>query len=271
MLLILLLSLATSIHSLSAPECADGSISVCKCGDGNPPDFSTFPPCDIKKVSIKARVYFTHSTFALQGRPKCECPGGGGLASKYLKPRPKRPCNPGRFNCLTLQLPFLLAQACLRWQNPSSQSPVLRRRQPHRRGETPDKMLFSDQNILILSQLLFTRLFAGWELSKMFLRLPRLSGWISTHVSGGRTDHWHRSHLCLTFYFAVSYKIPLVALLPRTEKAIVSKEVDNSWELLIKVSEFMRAEHFLSSSFKKTSHNKTAPQPNDSLVDFSVK
>merc|ERR1712037_713456 len=72
--LLVVLSLATSIHSLSAPECADGSISVCKCGDGNPPDFST---CDIKK-----------------GKPECECSGGGGLASKYLKPRPKRPCRP---------------------------------------------------------------------------------------------------------------------------------------------------------------------------------
>merc|ERR1712037_404601 len=60
--LVVVLSLATSIHSLSAPECADGSISVCKCGDGNPPDFSTFPPCDIKK-----------------GKPKCECSGGGAL------------------------------------------------------------------------------------------------------------------------------------------------------------------------------------------------
>merc|ERR1712107_130762 len=80
--LLLLASLTTVANGLSAPECADGSISVCTCGDGNPPDFSTFPPCDIKK-----------------GKPKCECPGGGGLASKYLKPRPKRPCNPGRPAC----------------------------------------------------------------------------------------------------------------------------------------------------------------------------
>merc|ERR1719430_2539109 len=27
------------------------------------------------------------------------CTGGGGLAAKYLKPAPKRPCNPGRPAC----------------------------------------------------------------------------------------------------------------------------------------------------------------------------
>ena len=67
-LILLFLSLATSIHSLSAPECADGSTSVCKCGDGNPPDFSTFPPCDIKKVSIEARIYFTQPCSAGQAQ-----------------------------------------------------------------------------------------------------------------------------------------------------------------------------------------------------------
>ena len=92
---LLLFSSVITSESLSAPECADGSVSVCTCGDGNPPDFSTFPPCDIKKASIESQ--FSVKTY-LQGKPKCECPGGGGLASKYLKPRPKRPCNPGRFD-----------------------------------------------------------------------------------------------------------------------------------------------------------------------------
>ena len=75
---LLLLSLATSIHSLSAPECADGSISVCTCGDGNPPDFSTFPPCDIKKVSINDHVYFslnnTLPCFFLRASPSVSAP-----------------------------------------------------------------------------------------------------------------------------------------------------------------------------------------------------
>merc|ERR1712233_3873 len=69
---LLLLSFATSVHSLSAPECADGSISVCTCGDGNPPDFSTFPPCDLKKG------------------------------------KPKRPCNPGRPACADKTPPLSL-------------------------------------------------------------------------------------------------------------------------------------------------------------------
>ena len=55
--LLLLTSLITVANGLSAPECADGSISVCTCGDGNPPDFSTFPPCDIKKVFNQAFFY----------------------------------------------------------------------------------------------------------------------------------------------------------------------------------------------------------------------
>ena len=94
--LLLLPSLTTMVMGLSAPECADGSISVCTCGDGNPPDFSTFPPCDIKKVFNQA-FFCLPLTPHFQGKPKCECPGGGGLASKYLRPRPKRPCNPGRW------------------------------------------------------------------------------------------------------------------------------------------------------------------------------
>ena len=51
-----------------------------------------------RRFSIKHFFIFL-LTPHFQGKPKCECPGGGGLASKYLKPRPKRPCNPGRWTC----------------------------------------------------------------------------------------------------------------------------------------------------------------------------
>ena len=152
---------------------------------------------------------------------------------------------------------------------------MLRRRQPHRRGETPDiqtgillfclSCLSPDllqagsypkcfvNNIFpkyflqagsypkyFVNNICPKYFFAGRELSEMCLRLPRLSGWRSTHVSRERTDHGHRSRFCLNFYLAVFYL--LVALLPRTGDQKTLKALENSyWS---KVSEFIRAEHF---------------------------
>ena len=48
----LLLTLATlaSPQRVSAPECTDGSSATCVCGDGSEPNYSKFPPCELKKV-----------------------------------------------------------------------------------------------------------------------------------------------------------------------------------------------------------------------------
>ena len=35
---------------ISPPECTDGSSAQCICGDGSEPNYSKFPPCEIKKV-----------------------------------------------------------------------------------------------------------------------------------------------------------------------------------------------------------------------------
>ena len=35
---------------VSPPACTDGSAAQCVCGDGSQPDYSTFPPCPLKKV-----------------------------------------------------------------------------------------------------------------------------------------------------------------------------------------------------------------------------
>ena len=40
--------------------------------------------------------------------------------------------------------------------------------------------------------------FLGGELSQVRLRFPCLPGWFPSHVPCGRTDHRHRSCLCLT-------------------------------------------------------------------------
>ena len=52
-LLLLLVSaplLAGSMR-VSAPDCTDGSAATCVCGDGSQPDYTTFPPCPLKKVT----------------------------------------------------------------------------------------------------------------------------------------------------------------------------------------------------------------------------
>ena len=36
---------------VSAPDCTDGSAASCVCGDGSQPDYTTFPPCPLKKVA----------------------------------------------------------------------------------------------------------------------------------------------------------------------------------------------------------------------------
>ena len=48
----LLLALAglASPQRVSAPECTDGSPASCVCGDGSEPNYSKFPPCELKKV-----------------------------------------------------------------------------------------------------------------------------------------------------------------------------------------------------------------------------
>ena len=35
---------------VSAPDCTGGSKAECVCGDGSQPDYSKFPPCELKKV-----------------------------------------------------------------------------------------------------------------------------------------------------------------------------------------------------------------------------
>ena len=40
--------------------------------------------------------------------------------------------------------------------------------------------------------------FLGGELSQVRLRIPSVPGWFPSHVPCGRTDHRHRSCLCLT-------------------------------------------------------------------------
>ena len=35
---------------VSAPDCTGGSKAECVCGDGSQPDYSRFPPCQLKKV-----------------------------------------------------------------------------------------------------------------------------------------------------------------------------------------------------------------------------
>ena len=71
-----------SCQRVSAPECSDGSSASCVCGDGSQPDYSKFPPCEIKK-GVK--------------KPTCSCPPGQSLAPKYIIRPPKRPCAKGRW------------------------------------------------------------------------------------------------------------------------------------------------------------------------------
>ena len=46
---------------VSAPDCTDGSAASCVCGDGSQPDYTTFPPCPLKKV----RCHYTVTISAL--------------------------------------------------------------------------------------------------------------------------------------------------------------------------------------------------------------
>merc|ERR1711884_905145 len=80
---ILLVGVAVS-QRVSPPECTDGSLSECVCGDGSLPDYSTFPPCPLKK-GVK--------------KPTCSCAPGLSLAPKYNIKPPKRPCSKGRPAC----------------------------------------------------------------------------------------------------------------------------------------------------------------------------
>ena len=52
-LLLLLVSAPLLCGSMrvSAPDCTDGSAASCVCGDGSQPDYTTFPPCPLKKVT----------------------------------------------------------------------------------------------------------------------------------------------------------------------------------------------------------------------------
>ena len=198
-LILLFLSLATSIHSLSAPECADGSTSVCKCGDGNPPDFSTFPPCDIKKVSIEARIYFTQPCSAGQAQvwvlrrwgPCFKVPQTkaketlqswqvqllnlvkwtnvtlftwrGPKFSKCISPNVDRsPCTLHIAHC-TLHIAHCSGP-------PALTKPLLSVSNAPEEAAPPQRWdsRYPDRNIVILSELLITRLVAGRELSKMF-------------------------------------------------------------------------------------------------------
>ena len=48
--LLLVLATLASPQRVSAPECTDGSSATCVCGDGSEPNYSKFPPCELKKV-----------------------------------------------------------------------------------------------------------------------------------------------------------------------------------------------------------------------------
>ena len=53
LLLLLFLSLTVGLvvsQRVSAPDCTGGSKAECVCGDGSQPDYSKFPPCELKKV-----------------------------------------------------------------------------------------------------------------------------------------------------------------------------------------------------------------------------
>ena len=55
LILVTMASLATS-QRVSAPECTDGSSASCVCGDGSEPNYSKFPPCELKKVILYYHV-----------------------------------------------------------------------------------------------------------------------------------------------------------------------------------------------------------------------
>ena len=56
---ILLLTL-TQVLAISPPDCTDGSLATCTCGDGSEPDYNTFPPCPIKKVKHVSNYSLGH-------------------------------------------------------------------------------------------------------------------------------------------------------------------------------------------------------------------
>jgi len=84
MVVFLLPGLVMTMSRVSPPDCTDGSAAQCVCGDGSQPDYSTFPPCPLKK-GVK--------------KPTCSCPPGEKLAPKYIVTPPKRPCKMGRPAC----------------------------------------------------------------------------------------------------------------------------------------------------------------------------
>ena len=53
MLLLSMMTLLLSVMAqrVSPPECTDGSSATCVCGDGSDPNYSKFPPCELKKVT----------------------------------------------------------------------------------------------------------------------------------------------------------------------------------------------------------------------------
>ena len=85
---------------VSAPDCTDGSAASCVCGDGSQPDYTTFPPCPLKKVTeCHNTVPISALHCCVQGvkKPTCSCPPGESLAAKYTVKRPPRPCSKGRY------------------------------------------------------------------------------------------------------------------------------------------------------------------------------
>ena len=62
MFLVLVNFCFTMSQRVSAPECTDGSPATCVCGDGSQPDYSTFPPCPLKKVKFLKNVIWASST-----------------------------------------------------------------------------------------------------------------------------------------------------------------------------------------------------------------
>ena len=55
-LLLVILASLTASQRVSAPECTDGSSASCVCGDGSEPNYSKFPPCELKKVIFHVSV-----------------------------------------------------------------------------------------------------------------------------------------------------------------------------------------------------------------------
>ena len=54
MILLPMMTLLVSVmgQRVSPPECTGGSSATCVCGDGSDPDYSKFPPCELKKVTL---------------------------------------------------------------------------------------------------------------------------------------------------------------------------------------------------------------------------